>query len=1490
MVADIDFSKIRPHGGSQHHGFEELCFQLVAVIENLPQGTTLDRHGTPDGGVEFLTTLPDGSVWGWQAKYLFRLGDGEFGQLDRSVRTALDSQPHLTRYTFCLPYNRPAGQVSGRKSAMQKWKEHCDKWARWAVERGMTVDFSYIGESELLAALTLPGQEGRARYWFDATILTPEWFKATVDLAIEVAGPRYTPELNVELPIASVFDGLGRTQEFQTRLRVALREVRDKRRWWSLSRDAPAKDAELTGMLDRCRASLDELDKQIMAVHVVGASPVDFDGLAAHCQEAIDALEQAVEYYSNKAGEVHRGLPAEAHESEKDRQTRQTWESSAWELRRTASALWALKDLLLSDAARLVNVPALLIRGGPGTGKTHLLCDVAQTRREASQPTVMLLGQWFSREEPWTQVLRQLHLDCSVDEFLGALDVAAETTSSRALIFIDALNESEGWALWHDYLQGFLAKVRRWPRLGVAMSCRTSYVDVVIPEELDESKLVRINHEGFAGHEYPAVRAFFEHYRLILPDFPLLVPEFQNPLFLKLMCRGLSEAGIRTVPRGSTGVTWLFNLFLDSVEKRISRPDRCDYAEQDRLVRKATDAIAREMLTLGQDWLPSKSASNLTESLLPSRGWERSLLNALLSEGVLMQELVRRNGETVEGVLFSYQRLGDHLRAAMLCESSGSVEALASECKKLTKDRATAYRHSGLLEALSVQVPERFGQEVHELVSDPRLEPIAEAYLESLVWRDLKAFPSPLSLDYLNKVVRESMLWDDSVIVTLLQVACIPGHPFNADRLHSTLWRLSMPDRDSWWSIFLHRNSEEGGPVTRVIDWAWSEDTSYCADDAALLCATTLAWYLTTSNRFVRDRATKALVSLLKDRLSVLVDLLKRFHGINDPYVAERVYAVAYGCCLISSDKSKIARVAEVVFSQVFADGQPPVHVLLRDYARGVIERALQVGCSLESIDLAKVRPPYRSPWPLRPPTLDSLKKRFYDDRDWSPTWFSVMSSMGDFRDYVINTTVQDFLAPNQRKRLAAARKAAKERAEESWQRFVKGLSQKQITALRRPDGWERVESILSREQLSEFLSAQRDQEWARSEPRSVTFDTDLAARWIFSKVVKLGWTPRRFAGFDQTVGYHVSRTDHKYERIGKKYQWIAFHELVARIADHCLLEPDWGDATPRAYEGAWQLSIRNIDPSLLLSSTKAVHWETTPECWWAPVSARIQEDCTPEAREQWLRSETDLPPPTKLIDLTDPEGKRWLTLEGYYEWQEQTPPEVDRYDVDRCCLWYQVKSYLVRSSDLPFFADWAKGRNWMGRWMPEAHDFYKVFLGEYPWHPSAADTLRNWEEPGEDQDRKPPVPILVTGGRYVCEGSGFDCSVEESVSGLVPSSPLVSSLGLNWEGKALRYVDAAGRAIAWNPTVDARGPSALLINHEVLAEYLEQQQLSIVWTILGEKLVMGPLLTGRSHLPRLEVYGAFVLDGGDLRQIELACHLVPLDSAEDNFSEEPTA
>lgn len=50
--------------------------------------------------------------------------------------------------------------------------------------------------------------------------LSEEWLRAHLINVKVLAGKRYTPTLNVNLPISSIFDGISRTKEYYTSIRL----------------------------------------------------------------------------------------------------------------------------------------------------------------------------------------------------------------------------------------------------------------------------------------------------------------------------------------------------------------------------------------------------------------------------------------------------------------------------------------------------------------------------------------------------------------------------------------------------------------------------------------------------------------------------------------------------------------------------------------------------------------------------------------------------------------------------------------------------------------------------------------------------------------------------------------------------------------------------------------------------------------------------------------------------------------------------------------------------------------------------------------------------------------------------------------------------------------------------------------------------------------------------------------------------------------------
>jgi len=260
---------------------------------------------------------------------------------------------------------------------------------------------------------------------------------------------------------------------------------------------------------------------------------------------------------------------------------------------------------------------------------------------------------------------------------------------------------------------------------------------------------------------------------------------------------------------------------------------------------------------------------------------------------------------------------------------------------------------------------------------------------------------------------------------TILSVTALPGHFFNAYSLHNHLVNLSLPDRDAGWTQFLKYKFNNDSAVKRLIDWAWSEnDKTHISDESIKLLSIALTWFHTSTNRQLRDCSTKALVCLLQDRLNVLVEVLEIFEKVNDPYVYERLFAVAYGCALRTKQKEVLTQISEYIFKTIFKDKDEIYpHALLRDYARGVIEFAKFSGCNLP-FQIELVRPPYRSSFTKKYPTNDSISKLYeldyksknFKDYQWGQN--SILSSMatehghrmyGDFGRYTFQRALRSW-------------------------------------------------------------------------------------------------------------------------------------------------------------------------------------------------------------------------------------------------------------------------------------------------------------------------------------------------------------------------------------------------------------------------------------------------------------------------------------------------
>ena len=1556
-MVSLSWNNIRPLNGSQNAGFEELCTQLARI--ETPHDAKFTRTGNPDAGVEGYCTLPNGDEWGWQAKYFFSLDDSQLGQIDDSVETALAKHPNLKRYNVCVPIDRADPRILGRTFAMDRWNQHVQKWVGWAQQRNMQVEFVWWGASELVQRLSQPQQIGRLYYWFGNHGFDGDWFHERLTEAIGAAGPRYSPQHHVEQDIAETFEAFARTIESFNRIKSLAIDVRQTALYFRHPRtndhqplDVPVLQPLLVAVdsvLDEFSAleldPADELEVQPIQQALAGAIRI-----ANETQPAIAELQR--EYESQRE-----------NGDERPQHLRNPYSRVARELNRLEIGLESV-GYELGQTSGVSNNRLMILNGRAGTGKTHLMCDFARRRIEAGAPVVLLMGQRFTDSgDPWRQLLEQVGMHGETpDTFIGALEAAAQSANSRALLMIDAVNEGRGRDIWPSHLPGFLSRVERSHWIATILSVRSTYAGTIIPEHI-VTRAASVTHLGFSGHEYEAARIFFEHHGIELHSTPILYPEFANPLYLKTICRVLRSTGQTRLPRGRQGITAVLDSFIDVTNEQLA--PRLDYDSKNNLVSLALRRLADGFLESGHNWLIREDAARVVDGLLPGRDFNRSLYRGMVDEGVLLEDMRRsRGGDSSEVVSIAFERFADHIVAEVIIQNhlernilSRIFERLPARWRRSARrflhlfgnkvagfiDRRDSLANlaerdhfvpQGVIEALCIQAPERTGRELVRLT--PQFQDlwwIGETFLESLVWREPAAFSEDTRV-VLNELIANKRIHSDPTD-TLITVSTIPGHPFNADFLDRRLRQDNMPDRDAWWSTYLHHTWGGEGPVDRLVEWASNISADDTVDTEVVdLAATTLGWMLSTPHRFLRDRATKGLVALLTGRLASLDRLVNRFADVDDPYVVERIYAVAYGVSMRSNDATGVGRVARSVYRHVFAGGTPPAHLLLRDYARGVIERAAYLGAAGD-LDLDLVRPPYQSKFPEIPDeqlTQDLILKMEQSaggDADRS-AWDAIRSSVQgwDFARYILGTNYtntshhwlsigieqEQWRSADEWEQLLIPRFNGIER--NAWGEYLEACQSvplPQFDFLPTEDDEDPVQQdgdtpeppIKSYFELSKRLSIHRADsseaddaycrfvaalseehwdEWSSRHEIRPGFDTQAIQRYILQRVVSLGWTARRFGAFDSSLrfaGNDLSGT-RKPERMGKKYQWIAYYEILAFMADNCQFHEQWENV--HDYQGPWQVGRRDIDPSTIVNP-RLSGGETSDSrlpTWWAPLEYDNWQVELPIST--WTANASDVPALDRGLLITDPNDPdtQWVNAYCFQVRSEPTPPDIREYDVERKEIWTRSIAFLVLQGKADDFVEWVlTGAYSDEHWPLSIPDFGggdSAFLGEYAWGP-AFDQLTNSGRLNEHEWCHPPgsdsTMAYCLAAHCSTSGGEYDCSADEdAISTLyLPSHLVVRGCRLTWTGVGADYVDASSKMAAFDPSAQQQGPNALLLRLDLLERYLSERDLEMCWAVTGEKQSTG---TFGQPYGWLKFRGAYVLRNGNPVGKSQSLHIRP--------------
>lgn len=587
----------------------------------------------------------------------------------------------------------------------------------------------------------------------------------------------------------------------------------------------------------------------------------------------------------------------------------------------------------------------------------------------------------------------------------------------------------------------------------------------------------------------------------------------------------------------------------------------------------------------------------------------------------------------------------------------------------------------------------------------------------------------------------------------------------------------------------------------------------------------------------------------------------------NSGYVIQRLYGVVFGACS-KRKNGDIKELAEYVYETVFDQEVVYPDILLRDYARAIIELFSYENPEYEGIiNHDRIVPPYNSD------QIPEIEDQHYLDHKYDSGMLWLISSMrfegmgmyGDFGRYVFQAALRNF-----------------------------DVDDKKI-----------------------FNYA------------------------VFFILNDLGYSEELFGEYDSHCGGHDRTVTAKTERIGKKYQWIAMYNILARVSDHNKMEDQWNwPKNPDIqFEGAWNPYIRDFDPTLnqyfMRCDEAPCFNQLNLHIADGQKEIRTAEDLTDEKLSDWIESTGKFLSGMKDTLILEKDGTKWVCLTKCCNTAKKNISE------EKLLVWSWLYAYFMTPEQADELAKCADNAlSVITHDVASYHQTYVIFNREYPWAPSckefiesgwvdvsvktgeketvneiinASDNslleelLRTYRDSfevdtdeqedtdiGSEFEEVPRKALGVDRGtseiqdkevvqeREVEKEIGrilhattdllweqeYDASKEESISRSVPCGLLLTKMNLRQLEADGFYYDVSGKLAAFDTDL-TQGVNSVVVRKDIMDSFLDETGMKLVWLADAEKEIHteGYMVSKRSDWEAVFVYEG---DGisGDYRRI----------------------
>ena len=340
----------------------------------------------------------------------------------------------------------------------------------------------------------------------------------------------------------------------------------------------------------------------------------------------------------------------------------------------------------------------------------------------------------------------------------------------------------------------------------------------------------------------------------------------------------------------------------------------------------------------------------------------------------------------------------------------------------------------------------------------------------------------------------------------------------------------------------------------------------------------------------------------------------------------------------------------------------------------------------------------------------------------------------------------------------------------------------------------------------------------------------------------ELGYDNEYFSDYDGR-GFHLNYYPGQLvniERIGKKYQWIALSNTIARISDNHFIRKYDSDKKYDEFDGLWELShLRDFDPTIFGYISTDID---LPKFDDIEIDYSSRDDSDEEA-ELWAKNKGDFfDACINALTVKDKNGCTWVRLfiDEKLSYKKKSLRR-GRYSSERGDLysWFQAEAFFAKNSDREKLFENIKQTNFWGQWFTRENSESRIMLGEYPWSPAIKDIrIHEWKRAypvDEIANSRELSKIDVMNATIYSSWQGeYDASVEGTYSELLPCIKLFDHFNLVEDKKNGCFFDRDGDLIAINDSLFESG-QGFLIRADKLQDFLDDNNFCLFWTQLGE-------------------------------------------------------